>query len=295
MTAAIQAENLQKIYGNGRGVLGIDLDIREGEIFGFLGPNGAGKTTTIRSLLGLTRLTGGRASIAGKDVVRESLDVRRATGYLPGDPALYDNMTGRKHLELALSLRGIRDRRHALGIAERLEVELDRRIRQLSRGNRQKVAILLALAHDPAVLLLDEPTSGLDPLAQDAFRDLLQEEKRRGKTIFFSSHVLPEVEAISDRVGIIRDGRLVAVDSVDGLRQSRLKEVHLRYRGEKPDFASVTGVRGIEVQADSVRFRIAGGTGALWRLLAEYPPDDITITEPSLEEVFRAYYGGEPS
>ncbi len=295
MTAAIEAENLQKVYRSGRGVLGIDFEIGEGEIFGFLGPNGAGKTTTIRSLLGLTHLTAGRARIAGRDVVRDSVEVRRITGYLPGDPALYDTMTGRQHLDLALGLRAIRDRRHATAIAERLEVELDRRIRQLSRGNRQKVAILLAMAHDPQVLLLDEPTSGLDPLVQDAFRDLLREEQRRGKTIFFSSHVLPEVETLSDRVGIIRDGRLVAVDTVEALRRSRLRAVQLRYEGEPPDFALVTGVRGLEVQGPAVRFHIVGDTAALFRALAEHPPVDVTITEPSLEEVFRTYYGGRPS
>ncbi len=295
MTAAIEARNLAKVYRNGRGVLGIDLEIAQGEIFGFLGPNGAGKTTTIRALLGLSRITGGTARIAGRDVVHDSVDVRRVTGYLPGDPALYDAMTGRQHLELALRLRGIRDRRHALAVAERLGVEMDRKVRQLSRGNRQKVAILLALAHDPEVLLLDEPTSGLDPLAQDAFRDLLQEERERGRTVFFSSHVLPEVQALSDRVGVIRDGRLVAVDTVEGLRRSRLKEVRLSYRGEPPDVAGVAGVRGLEVKGHELSFHIAGDPAPLFRLLAERPPVDITIAEPSLEEVFRAYYGGQPS
>ncbi len=295
MTSAIAAENLQKVYRNGRGVLGIDFRIGEGEIFGFLGPNGAGKTTTIRSLLGLTHPTGGRASIVGRDVVRESVEVRRVTGYLPGDPALYDNMTGRQHLELALQLRGVRDRGRAQTIAKRLDIELDRKIRQLSRGNRQKVAILLAMAHDPQVLLLDEPTSGLDPLVQDAFRDLLREERGRGKTIFFSSHVLPEVEALSDRVGIIRDGRLVAVDTVEALRRSRLKAVQLRYEGDPPDFARVAGVRGLEVKNGAVTFHIAGDTAGLFRLLAERAPLDIAIAESSLEEVFRTYYGGDVS
>ncbi len=295
MTAAIEAHSLAKVYRNGRGVLGIDLEIAAGEIFGFLGPNGAGKTTTIRTLLGLARPTGGRASIAGRDVSQDSLAVRRLTGYLPGDPALYDGMTGQQHLNVALSLRGIRDQGRAHAIAERLGVEMNRKVRQLSRGNRQKVAILLALAHDPQVLLLDEPTSGLDPLAQDAFLDILREEKRKGRTIFFSSHVLPEVQALSDRVGIIRDGRLVAVDTVEALRRSRLKEVRLHYVGDAPDFAGVAGVRGLEVHGDGIVFHIAGDTAPLFRVLAERPPADITIAEPSLEEVFRAYYEGRPS
>ncbi len=295
MTAAIEAHDLAKVYGNGRGVLGIDLDIPQGELFGFLGPNGAGKTTTIRSLLGLSRITGGTARVAGKDVVHQSVDVRRVTGYLPGDPALYDNMTGKQHLDLALSLRGVLNRRHALEVAERLGVEMDRKVRQLSRGNRQKVAILLALAHDPEVLLLDEPTSGLDPLAQDEFRELLRELQRRGRTIFFSSHVLPEVQALSDRVGIIRDGRLVAVDTVESLRRSRLRHVRLSYGGELPDLSRVEGVRGLESSGQEITFHIAGDPGPLFRALGERPPTDVTISEPSLEEVFRTYYGGQSS
>ncbi len=295
MTTAIEAHDLRKVYRNGRGVLGIDLDIPQGEMFGFLGPNGSGKTTTIRTLLGLTRPTGGSARVAARDVVEESLEVRRVTGYLPGDPALYDHMTGRQHLHLALSLRGIRDHRPALEIAERLGVEMDRKVRQLSRGNRQKVAILLALAHDPEVLLLDEPTSGLDPLAQDEFRELLMDLRRRGRSIFFSSHVLPEVQALCDRVGIIRDGRLVAVDTVEGLRRSRLKDVRLHYAGEAPDFEAVSGVRDLVRKGEQVSFRIAGDPGPLFRLLGESPPVDVTIAEPSLEEVFRTYYGGETS
>jgi len=293
MAAAIEARGLRKVYRNGRGVLGIDLDIQAGEIFGFLGPNGAGKTTTIRALMGLSHLTGGSATVAGKDVRHDSLEVRRVTGYLPGDPALYESMTARQHLELALGLRGIRDRRYALAVAERLGVELDRRTGQLSRGNRQKVAILLALAHDPEVLLLDEPSSGLDPLAQDAFRALLLELRARGRTIFFSSHVLPEVETLSERVGIIRDGRLVAVDSVDALRRSRLKEVRVRYLADPPDFGQVAGVRGVAAKDGEVLFHIAGDPSDLFRLLAAHPPADVTIVDPSLEEVFRTYYGGQ--
>lgn len=295
MPAAIEARDLKKVYRNGRGVFGIDLEIAAGEVFGFLGPNGSGKTTTIRTLLGLSRLTGGSARVAGMDVVHDSVAVRRATGYLPGDPALYEGMTGRQHLDLALRLRGVTDRRHALEIAERLGVEMDRKARQLSRGNRQKVAILLALGHDPEVLILDEPTTGLDPLAQDAFHALLREEQQRGKTIFFSSHVLPEVQSLSDRVGIIREGRLVAVDTVDALRQSRLKEVRLRYEGEAPDLAAVAGVRGLEVKGPEIRFHIAGDTAPLFQMLTDRPPADITISDPSLEEVFRTYYGGQSS
>ena len=293
MTAAIEARDLRKVYRNGRGVLGIDLEIRAGEVFGFLGPNGAGKTTTIRALLGFLRLTGGSAAVAGHDVVRESIAVRRATGYLPADPALYDGMTAGQHLDLALRLRGVEDRSHARLVAERLGVEMDRKARQLSRGNRQKVAILLALAHDPQVLILDEPTTGLDPLAQDAFRDLVREGRERGRTIFFSSHVLPEVQELSDRVAIIRGGRLVAVDTVDRLRRSRLKEVRLRYKGEAPRFEAVPGVQGLTRQGGEILLQIAGDPGPLFRALAERPPDDVSIGDPSLEEVFRTYYGGD--
>lgn len=292
MGAAIAINGLQKVYRSGRGLLGMDLTIPEGEVFGFLGPNGAGKTTTIRTLLGFIRPTGGSARVLGHDVVQESLAVRRQVGYLPGDPALFDYMTGRQHMELSLSLRDVRDRRRVTDLAERLGVELGRPTRQLSRGNRQKVAILLALAHDAPVLILDEPTSGLDPLMQEAFLQILREERGRGKTIFFSSHVLSEVEAVCDRAGIIRDGRLVAVDTVEHLRGRRLKRVTLRFSGTAPDLASVPGVRDLEVDDGKVRCTVAGSLAPLFRLLADHPSVDATIVEPSLEEVFLTYYTG---
>ncbi len=295
MRTAIEAQRLAKVYRNGRGLLGIDLAVAEGEIFGFLGPNGAGKTTTIRSLLGLLHVTGGSARVLGLDVVRDSVAVRARTGYLPGEPALYDGMTGRQHLELALGLRGNRDRQRAQRLEQRLEVELDRRVRQLSKGNRQKVAILLALAHDAPVLILDEPTSGLDPLMQEIFLDLLREERSRGKTVFFSSHVLPEVEAVADRVAIIREGRLVAVDTVERLRGNRLKQVSLRFAGPAPDLKDLPGVHNLQVADGRIRCHLSGDLTPLFRLLAEHPGADVSITDPSLEAVFRTYYGGQVS
>lgn len=291
-TAAIQATGLQKLYRSGRGLLGLDLAVGEGEIFGFLGPNGAGKTTTIRTLLGLLYPTGGSARVRGLDVVADSVAVRRQVGYLPGDPALYDGMTGRQHLALALSVRGVADRRRALALAERQGVELDRQARQLSKGNRQKVAILLALAHDAPVLILDEPTSGLDPLAQELFQQVLKEEQGRGKTVFFSSHVLPEVEAICDRAGIIRDGRLVAVDTVERLRGRRLKRVSLRFAGPVPELGDLPGISGLEWKDGRVRFALAGDLTPLFQLLNAHPAEDVNVTDPSLEEVFRTYYEG---
>jgi ABC-2 type transport system ATP-binding protein len=291
VAACIATRGLAKVYRGGQGLHGLDLEIPEGEIFGFLGPNGAGKTTTLRTLLGLVRPTAGEATVLGRDVVRDSLAVRAVTGYLPGEPALYDNMTGRQHLDLALALRGIADRSRAQAIEDRLGVEMGRKVGQLSRGNRQKVGILLALAHDPAVLLLDEPANGLDPPSQDALHNLVREERGRGKTVVFSSHVLPEVEAISDRVGILREGRLVATDALAALRRSRTRTVAARFEGEVPDLSGLAGAADLSVSGERVTLRVTGDLGPLLRRLGEQPPIDLTIQDPSLEEAFRAYYG----
>ncbi len=289
--ACIEANGLAKVYRGGHGLLGLDLTIEAGEIFGFLGPNGAGKTTTLRTLLGLVYPTAGTATVMGHDVVRDSLGVRAITGYLAGDPALYPGMTGRQHLDLALGVRGRTDRSRARLVEERLGVDMGRRVGQLSRGNRQKVGILLALAHDPAVLLLDEPTGALDPPSQDAFHALIREERGRGKTVVFSSHVLPEVEAISDRVGILREGRLVATDALAELRSTRARRVTARYGGDPPALDAVAGVTDVRHEDGRLRLRVTGDLGPLLRALAESPPSDLTIEDPSLEEAFRAYYG----
>ena len=293
---AIVLEDLRKEYRNGRGIHGLTFRVGQGEIFGFLGPNGAGKTTTIRTLLGLLRPDGGRAWIMGRDTVAESLAVRRITGYLPGEPALYDYLSGEENLRFSLYVRGCPEHlRRGLELARRLGVDLRPRLRSLSYGQRQKVAIVVALAHDPEVLILDEPTTGLDPLAQEVFFGLIREERAAGKTIFMSSHILPEVETLCGRVGIIRDGHLVEVNEVEALRRNRFKRVAAIFRGTPPDLARWPGVSELAVDGERVRFAYQGQILPLLKLLAEQDLADLTMNDPSLEEVFRAFYrdGGE--
>ncbi|MGE5589528.1 MAG: ABC transporter ATP-binding protein [Bacillota bacterium] len=287
---AMELKQLSHLYRNGRGVHGVNLEVGAGEIFGFLGPNGAGKTTLIRTLLGLIRPTSGGGRILGLDIVRQSRDLRRRVGYLPSDPSLYDWLTGYQNIDFALRVRGVRDRQHLRRLAERLDVNLHQRLKTLSRGNKQKVAILVALAHDPDLLILDEPTSGLDPLMQEAFQGLIREEQERGKTVFMSSHVLGEVEALADRVGIIRDGRMVAVDRVDHLKKRRVKYVTCEFRAKRPDLGQVVGVRNLSLDGRRAQFTFVGDLDPLLAALSGYGLADLTVADPPLEEVFRSFY-----
>ncbi|HYF91866.1 MAG TPA: ABC transporter ATP-binding protein [Symbiobacteriaceae bacterium] len=289
---AIQVESLTRVYRNGRGIRNVNLAVNEGEVFGFLGPNGAGKTTLIRTLLGFLSPQGGRAQVLGLDIAGRSGDIRRRVGYLPSDPALYDFLNGQQNIDFALAVRGIRDRSRVKVLADRLEVDLKRRLKTLSRGNKQKVAIVTALAHDPDLLILDEPTSGLDPLVQEIFHALIREEQARGKTIFISSHVLSEVETLCDRVGVIRDGRIVTIDQVENLRKQRVKYVTAEFREAAPDLTNTAGVRDLQIHGRKVRFTFSGGIEPLIAELARRPLVDLTLTDPPLEEVFRAFYEG---
>src|SRR5262245_60272167 len=214
MAAAIGAERLTKFYGEARGILELDLEVREGEIFGFLGPNGAGKTTTIRMLLNLIRPSSGRAAVLGLDTRREAVAIRRRIGYLPGDLRLYERLTGRELLEYFGHLRGLGGLGDGPALADRLDVQIDRPVQELSRGNRQKVGLLQAFMHRPDLLILDEPTSGLDPLIQQVFYDLVREATAEGRTVFLSSHNLAEVQHVADRVALVKEGKLVLVETV---------------------------------------------------------------------------------
>ncbi|MBE3575471.1 MAG: ABC transporter ATP-binding protein [Firmicutes bacterium] len=291
---AIELWNLRKEYRNGRGIHGLSLQVEQGEIFGFLGPNGAGKSTTIRTLLGLLTPDGGRAQVAGWDILRDSVAVRRVTGYLPSENALYTDLSGAENLRFALQVRGVSGTGRARELAERLGADLRPRLRNLSHGQRQKVAIVVALAHDPQVLILDEPTTGLDPLVQETFFSLLREEQARGKTIFISSHVLSEVEALCGRVAIIRDGVLVEVNQVEALRHSRVKRLDVAFVGTPPNVAAWPGVRKVCQDGQRVRFAYHGQILPLLRLLAAEEITDLTVNDPSLEEVFRAFYQNGP-
>jgi len=288
--APLEIERLTKYYGPHRGVEELTLAAEPGEVLGFLGPNGSGKTTAIRVLLGFLRPTSGRASVLGWDVVRHSVEVRRRVGYLPGDVALYGERTGEELLAFALRARGMREGPLAAEVAQILDAPMDRPAKKLSRGMRQKVALVLTLAHDPEVLILDEPTSGLDPLAQRALLDLLDREGQRGKMVFFSSHVLSEAEQICDRVAILREGRLIALDRVEKLRERKYKEVTIAYEGAPPNLEGLDDVQVIWQHDGRMTFRVKGDVNALLAALRERRLEDVTITEPSLEEVFLEYY-----
>lgn len=287
---AMDLKGLSHLYRNGRGVRKVDLQVRQGEVFGFLGPNGAGKTTLIRTILGFLSPTTGSATILGLDVVRDRLQILSKVGYLASEPALYDALTGYENIDFAMRVRGAKDYGRLKDLAERLDVDLNHRYKTLSRGNKQKVAILNALAHDPDLLILDEPTSGLDPLVQEAVRSLILEERKRGKTVFMSSHDLAEVEAVADRVGIIKAGEMVAVDSVDNLRGQRMKHVSFEVRSDWSDISSLPGVRDLRQDGRKVRFTYAGAIPDLLTKLQNWGVVDLSISDPPLEEVFLSFY-----
>ena len=292
----VRAEGLTKFYGEDRGIVDVDFSVAESEVFGFLGPNGAGKTTTIRLLLDLIRPTSGRLSVFGLDSRRESVVIRRRLGYVPGDLRLYERMTGRELLRYFGHLRGSDQISRGEQLARRLDLDLDRRIKDLSRGNRQKVGIAQAFLHDPDLLVLDEPTSGLDPLVQETFQDLVGEVTGRGGTVFLSSHVLSEVQQVADRVALIRDGRLLLVDSVDNLRARSLTDVEVTFSEPPPRdaFAGVTGVRELERHGDVIRFALEGEIDPLLKALARFHVRGLDVHEADLEEIFMALYREEP-
>lgn len=290
----IQTEQLTKYYGRARGILDLDLCVREGEVYGYLGPNGAGKTTTIRTLLGFLCPTAGRATIFGLDTYRDAVAVHRRIGYLPGELALYPKLTGGQFLRYMASLRGVTDWAYAEHLTERLDVDLTRRVDRLSHGNRQKLGLLQAFMHRPDLLVLDEPTSGLDPLGQQTFFEMVHEARQRGQTVFLSSHILPEAERLCDRVGIIRDGRLVAVEAVAALKQKALRRIEIAFDGRVPveEFERLTGVQNVQVIAGRLRCTVAGPLDAVIKQAARHTVIDVRSEEPGLEETFMAFYGG---
>lgn len=298
MAAPIELVNLTYSYGSQRGVVDLTFSVNEGEIFGFLGPNGAGKTTTIRVLMGLMRPTCGYVRVFGLDSWRDSTSVKAKVGFLPGDIRLYEHMTGHEFLGFFASFRGTSDLRRGEDLAGRLEVELGRRIKHLSKGNRQKLALVQALMHDAPLLILDEPSSGLDPLTQGQLLEFFNDERARGKTIFLSSHVLPEVERVADRVAVIREGELVTVESVAHLRKARERtmELILAEPVDKDRFAGLDGVRLLSQSPDGrrVSLSVRGKLEPLLARLAQLPVDDLVFGPPGLESVFLHYYS-EPA
>jgi ABC-2 type transport system ATP-binding protein len=278
-----------------RALTDLSISVEKGEIFGFLGPNGAGKTTMIRLLLGFLHPTDGDARVLGHGIRDGTLAIRRETGYLPGGIALYDTMTGEQVLDYLARLYG-RDAPLRAEIADRLEMPqrtLKRQVRDYSRGMRQKIGIIQALQHDPELAILDEPTEGLDPLMQRAFYDLLDERKGTGRTIFFSSHVLSEVERVCDRVAIIRAGELVALSDVVELLARRQRQVEMRVEGDPPALEGVPGVSNVQIRDDRVTCQLEGDVGPFVAAIAQARVRDLTIEPARLEEAFLEYYADE--
>jgi ABC-2 type transport system ATP-binding protein len=295
MADVIHVEHLTKSYGKQRGVVDLTFSVVPGEVFGYLGPNGAGKTTTIRTLLDLIRPTSGSATVLGLDSHRDSVRIHRRTGYLPGEFSLYEQMTGAEYLSYFAQLRGGVDVTYTAELAERFDLELGMKIKSLSHGNRQKVALLQTFMHRPELLVLDEPTQGLDPLMQQEFYRLLAEARADGRTVFLSSHVMPEIERTCDRVGIIREGRLVAVEDIGDLRAKEIRslEVHFAAPVSAEAFEGLPGVREVVAIGDAVRITVAGHMDAVVKALAHHEVVDLQSHEPGLEEIFLAFYGGD--
>ena len=296
MDSVIQTEKITKLFGDVEAVVDVDLEVMPGEIFGYLGPNGSGKSTTIRMLLDHIRPTRGKGSIFGLDIRNDSREIRRNIGYLPGEFALYDNMNGQAMLQYFANLRGGVDWKYVDRLAERLDVNLDRRFSHLSRGNKQKIGLLQAMMHKPKLIILDEPTGGLDPLVQHEFYELLDEVKSEGRTVFFSSHVLPAVQQVSDRVGIIRNGRLVAVETVDTLiNRSALQRFEIEFASEvaASDFEHVEGATDLTVEGRKLTVSITGSPDALIKAAAQHEIIRLVTHEASLDDIFLTFYSDD--
>lgn len=300
----IEISNLSKTYGSGsRQTLALDnlnLTVNQGEIFGYLGPNGAGKSTTIRLLLDLIRPTGGSARILGMDARENSVDIRRRIGFLPAELSLWPGRTGDQIIHYIASVRGDTKGivKHANGLAEQLILDTSKRVRDYSSGNRRKLGLVLAMMHEPELLILDEPSGGLDPLMQQTFHEMMQGYRDRGKTVFLSSHVLSEVQAICDRAGILRDGDLKAVETMDKLTHVEFRWVDIRFRDVIPD-----GVKAQLQQSDVISQLNVNGTQVSMRLLGDFDPllriisqayvQELRVEEPSLEDIFLAFYSSD--
>jgi ABC-2 type transport system ATP-binding protein len=294
MAAIIEVEKLTKSYGGKRGITDVSFQVEEGEVFGFLGPNGAGKTTTIRILMALLRADAGTARIAGLDCWRQSVEIKRLVGYMPGEPALDPNLTGGQILEYFAHLRGGVDQSYLKQLIQRFDLDTSRKFRQYSTGNKRKVVLIQAFMHRPRLLILDEPTSGLDPLNQQEFDRMVKEARDEGRTFFLSSHVLSEVEKTCTRVGIIRDGSLVRIGDVAEVKAIKRYEITITFADAVPAdvFKTLDGVIEVESvnQGRGVRLAVQGPADAVIKAAAHYPVISLTTYEPSLEDIFLRYY-----
>lgn len=292
-TIVLQTQALTKRYGEFVALQDLNLAVYEGEIFGYLGPNGAGKTTTIRTLLDIIRPSSGNATIFGLDSRQASIQIHAQVGYLPSEMTLYENMTARQYVRFLERARRIPCMAEAERLAHQLDFDLNRSLEGLSTGNKRKIGIITTLMHRPPLLILDEPTSGLDPLMQQVFNELVREIQSEGRTVFLSSHNLNEVQALCDRVGIVRQGQLKAVESVDKLTRLSFRWVHIEF-AEPVDtkaFEQLPGVSYLEANTTQIKLQVAGEMDALVKLAARQTVRDLRVEDPTLEEIFLKYYG----
>jgi len=293
VTAALEVRDLTKRFGKLVAVRGASFQVEQGQILGFIGPNGAGKTTTMRVLLDLIRPTSGRAEVFGIETSADPVAIHRRLGYLPGEFDLYDRLTGADTIAYFANLRGGVDAGYVAELIERLDLDPSRRFKEYSKGNKQKVGLVVALQHRPDLLILDEPTSGLDPLVQRTFFEIVREARTEGKTVFLSSHIIDEVDRTCDRVAIIREGRLVQVDRIEAIRRLAFHHVELSFGAPVAGaiFSSIDGVSDVAVDGHVVRMRVAGPIGSVLAAAAPHGIIDVVSREPNLEDVFLAQYG----
>lgn len=291
----IEARKLTKYYGKNRGIIDLNFNVMDGEVFGYLGPNGAGKTTTIRTLLDLIRPTDGEAKIFGKDVRLDGEEIRKSVGYLPGELALFSGMSGRDILTYLSNVKEDVDWNYIRELADRLEADLDQDVADLSSGNKQKLGLIQAFMAKPKLLILDEPTNGLDPLMQQEFFRLIEEARENGQTVFVSSHILPVVERICDRVGIIRKGKLVTVEEIEDLKKDTLRSLEIQFAERPPEerFQNLPGVQEVNFEDSRLRCKVVGKLDDLIKEAARYEVENFISHEPNLEEIFLKYYEGE--
>ncbi len=290
----IEINNLTKMYGKARGIEDVSFDVKEGEIFGFIGPNGAGKSTTIRTLLSLIYPTRGSATIFGKDIIRAAPEIKKDIGYLPSEVFYYDNMKVMELLKYSASFYKKDCTKRIKELADIMELDLTKKIDDLSLGNKKKVGIVQGLLHEPKLIILDEPTSGLDPLMQQKFFDLLEKENKKGATILFSSHILSEVQRLCDRVGIIKDGRIVTVEKISTLKENTYKKFKIESKSliDKNLF-DIEGVNQLEQDGGTISFLFRGNINSIMKKIAEIEIANLWVEEPDLEEIFMHYYEKE--
>ncbi|MDD5985586.1 MAG: ABC transporter ATP-binding protein [Turicibacter sp.] len=295
-TNVIEIRQLTKDYGNNRGIFDVSLSVKKGEVFGFLGPNGAGKSTTIRHLMGFIQADQGSCQINGLDCLRDHARIQQALGYLPGEIAFMDDMTGLEFIKFMAKMKGMTDLTKAYELMERFELNPQGKIKKMSKGMKQKVGIICAFMHDPELLILDEPSSGLDPLMQNRFIELVLEEKQRGKTIFMSSHIFEEIERTCDRTAMIKDGRLISIEELQTLKASKHKTYQITFATQElvEQFMD-EGFECKQVESNVIKVVPRNNLNYLLATLSRYDIIDLDITKPTLEELFLHFYGGDES